>query len=269
MLASLGIGLIPVVSQFVANGAVIGTETRMSEPRKPAVIVVDDDPELRALLCDYLRENGFAPISAADGPGLWQALAVAPEPPAALVLDLMLPGEDGLSLLRRLRTLGDMPVLMLSARGEEMDRIIGLEVGADDYMAKPFNPRELLARLRALMRRHAPGASELAQMFDFGPFRLDTGARMLWRGPRPVALTTAEYDLLEAFVRHPRRGLSRDQLIELIRGIDRDPFDRSIDNRVTRLRRKIEAEPANPRFIRTLRGAGYLFDPDPGPADPP
>ena len=252
----------------------------MAHAPKPAVVVVDDDPELRALLCDYLRENGLVPAPAADGPGLWRALSRLPEPPAAVVLDLMLPGEDGLSLLRRLRARPDLsaelPVLMLSARGEEMDRIIGLEVGADDYMAKPFNPRELLARLRALMRRHAPPPPAAAPEapIAFGPYRLDTGARMLWRGGVEIALTTAEYDLLEAFARHPRRGLSRDRLIELIRGeapdsFERSPFDRSIDNRVTRLRRKIEPDPAHPRFIRTLRGAGYLFDPEPTPEPGP
>ncbi|SOC04700.1 two-component system OmpR family response regulator/two-component system phosphate regulon response regulator OmpR [Rhodobacter sp. JA431] len=241
---------------------------RMSMTRKPAVLVVDDDPELRALLCDYLHENGLAPTPAADGAALWRALGALPEPPAALVLDLMLPGEDGLSLLRRLRAQTDLPVLMLSARGDEMDRIIGLEVGADDYMAKPFNPRELLARLRALMRRRAPAAPESAVQFTFGPFRLDCGARVLWRDGEEITLTTAEYDLLEAFLAHPRRGLSRDQLIELIRGGARDPFDRSIDNRVTRLRRKIEEDPTHPRFIRTLRGAGYLFDPEPGSGGP-
>ncbi len=234
----------------------------MSQTREPSVLVVDDDPELRALLCSYLAENGFAPLGVGDGTAMWRALAKGW--PDVLVLDLMLPGEDGLTLLRRLRGQSELPVLMLSARGEDMDRIIGLEVGADDYMAKPFHPRELLARLRALLRRRAgDGDAMNAERLEFGPFRLDTGARQLWRGAEPVELTTAEYDLLEALARHPGRVLSRDQLIDLIHGEDRDPFDRSIDNRVTRLRRKIETDPAAPQFIRTVRGTGYLFNPGP------
>ncbi|WP_420024546.1 response regulator (plasmid) [Cereibacter azotoformans] len=214
----------------------------MSDTRDPRVLVVDDDPDLRDLLCTYIQSSGFRAESAADGAAMRQSLARGQ--PDALVLDLMLPGEDGLTLLRTIRGQSDLPVLMLSARGDETDRIVGLEVGADDYMAKPFNPRELLARLRALLRRHAPPEDRAAECLCFGAFRLDPGARRLWSEAEAVELTTAEYDLLDAFLRHPNRVLTRDRLIELIRGEDRDPFDRSIDNRVTRLRRRIEADPA-------------------------
>jgi len=180
------------------------------------------------------------------------------------VLDLMLPGEDGLSLTRHLKAQSDVPVLMLSARGEEVDRVIGLEVGADDYLPKPFGPRELLARLRALLRRpHAVAAAVPTTEARpvFGPFQLDTVGHRLLRDGQEVALTSAEYELLATFVAHPGRVLSRDWLIDRLKGYDRDPFDRSIDSRVTRLRRKVETDATHPCYIRTVRGEGYLFNP--------
>jgi len=180
-----------------------------------------------------------------------------------------LPGEDGLSLTRWVRAQSAVPILMLSARGEEMDRVVGLEVGADDYLAKPFGPRELLARLRALLRRGNPVTTQTPAQpahGQFGPFSLDTFGRRLMRGGLEVHLTSAEFDLLAAFVVHANRVLSRDMLVDLLRGYDRDPFDRSIDNRVTRLRRKIEADPTAPAYIRTVRGEGYLFNPHGGPS---
>lgn len=228
----------------------------------PRILVVDDDPDLRDLLTTYLGANGFVVSSAHDGTAMWAALEVAM--PDAIVLDLMLPGEDGLALTRALRVKSPVPILMLSARGEELDRVIGLEVGADDYLAKPFGPRELLARLRALLRRGQTPATESVAAeaaARFGPFSLDTLGHRLWRDGQEVALTSAEYDLLTALVAHPNRVLSRDTLVDMLRGYERDPFDRSIDNRVTRLRRKIELEPASPVFIRTVRGEGYLFNP--------
>ncbi len=237
----------------------------MNTPASPRILVVDDDPDLRELLSTYLGTNGFVVSSAGDGAAMWAQLDHGM--PDAIVMDLMLPGVDGLALTRALRARSSVPILMLSARGEELDRVIGLEVGADDYLAKPFGPRELLARLRALLRR-SPGASEpepkppaTEPLPHFGPYQLDTLSHRLLRDGREVALTSAEYDLLVALVTHPNRVLSRDTLVDMLLGYERDPFDRSIDNRVTRLRRKIEADPAAPTYIRTVRGEGYLFNP--------
>jgi DNA-binding response OmpR family regulator len=225
------------------------------------ILVVDDDPALCELLSDYLGESGFTVATAGDGNAMRRALAHGM--PDAIVLDLMLPGEDGLALARELRSRSEVPIMMLSARGEEIDRVVGLEVGADDYLAKPFSPRELLARLRALLRRsRATGAdAHTGPDYGFGPFQLDTVARRLLRDGAEVRLTGAEFDLLRAMVERPNRVLSRDTLVDLLKGYDRDPFDRSIDIRVTRLRRKIEADPAAPAYIRTVRGEGYLFNP--------
>ncbi len=246
----------------------------MTELMLPRVLVVDDDADLRVLLADYLSASGLGVDTAADGQQMRERMAQAW--PDALVLDLMLPGEDGLTLARELRRHSDVPILMLSARGEEIDRVVGLEVGADDYMAKPFSPRELLARLRALLRRSrmSSGGLEGAKETDrntetsqppsphcFGPFTLDTAALRLMRDGQDQGLTSAEFNLLRALVEHPNRVLSRDTLIQWLKGYDRDAFDRSIDVRVTRLRRKIERDPAHPVYIRTVRGEGYLFNP--------
>lgn len=242
----------------------------MNQPAQPRVLVVDDDPALRELLFDYLSAQGYQVQTVGDGPAMRQALAQ--ERPDVIVMDLMLPGEDGLSLTRGIKAQGDTPVLILSARGEEMDRVIGLEVGADDYLAKPFGPRELLARLRALLRRSQVPAGAAAQgeggaalppaeRWIFGPFQLDAAAHRLLREGQEVPLTSAEYALLAAFCQHPARVLSRDLLVDLLKGHERDAFDRSIDSRVTRLRRKIEDDPAAPLYIRTVRGEGYLFNP--------
>jgi two-component system phosphate regulon response regulator OmpR len=231
----------------------------------PRILIVDDDPALRELLTTYLAANGFVVEAVGDGTAMRAALIEGL--PDAIVLDLMLPGEDGLALTRAVRTQSNVPILMLSARGEEVDRVIGLEVGADDYLAKPFGPRELLARLRALLRRGQPvaGAGKVpAAEQRFGPFALDAAGRRLFRDGIEIHLTSAEFDLLAAFVARPNRVLSRDTLVDLLRGYDRDPFDRSIDIRVTRLRRKIETEPGSPAYIRTVRGEGYLFNPHGG-----
>ncbi len=233
----------------------------MTEVGAPRILVVDDDPGLRSLLEAYLGDSGFAVETAADGSAMWRALAHGM--PDAIVLDLMMPGEDGLSLARRLRGQSNVPILMLSARGEEIDRVVGLEMGADDYLAKPFSPRELLARLRALLRRsqgqaEAPPSSALPA---FGPFQLDVASHRLTRDGVEVKLSTAEFGLLRIFVEHPLRVLSRDLLIDMLKGYERDPFDRSVDTRVTRLRRKIESNPGEPVYIRTVRGEGYLFNP--------
>jgi two-component system OmpR family response regulator/two-component system phosphate regulon response regulator OmpR len=228
----------------------------------PYLLVVDDDPGIRELLSHYLSGQGFEVESAADAGEMDQI--IERRRPDLVVLDLMLPGEDGLSIARRLKAAWKLPIIMLSARGEDVDRIVGLEVGADDYLPKPFNPRELLARIRAVLRRGpetGTEAGEPGRSALFGPFKLDLDAHILSRDGQEISLTAAEYSLLELFVRHPNRVLSRDQLMDLLKGFERDPFDRSIDVRVTRLRRKIEPDPANPIYIRTVWGQGYLFAP--------
>jgi two-component system phosphate regulon response regulator OmpR len=238
----------------------------MSSFPSPHILVVDDDPELRTLLTSYLGANGFTVTGAGDGVAMWTALAQTPAD--AIVLDLMLPGENGLALTRALRAKSSVPILMLSARGEELDRVIGLEVGADDYLAKPFGPRELLARLRALLRRSHTTVAEAGanDALSFGPFTLDTLGHRLLRNGQEVALTSADFELLAVLVAHPNRVLSRDMLFDLMRGYERDAFDRSIDNRVARLRRKIERDTTAPAFIRTIRSEGYLFNPKGEPA---
>jgi len=238
---------------------------QLSQAPQPLVLVVDDDPDLRELLATYLGANGYRVNTVPDGVALRAALAQGPQPDA-IVMDLMLPGEDGLSLTRHVKAHSAVPVLMLSAKGEEMDRVIGLEVGADDYLAKPFGPRELLARLRALLRRPLAPPAPVADASSthnrvFGPFTLDVAGHRLLRSGQELALTTAEFELLDVFTSRPNRVLSRDLLVELLKGFDRDAFDRSMDNRVTRLRRKIEPDPAHPAYIRTVRGEGYLFNP--------
>jgi len=238
----------------------------MTDGALARILVVDDDPGMRSLLEAYLGDSGFEVEAAMDGQAMWQALEQGM--PDAIVLDLMLPGEDGLSLARRLRSQSNVPILMLSARGEQIDRVVGLEMGADDYLAKPFSPRELLARLRALLRR-SQGQAEPpppSGLPAFGSFQLDVASHRLTQGGVEVKLSTAEFALLRIFVEHPLRVLSRDTLIDMLKGYERDPFDRSVDTRVTRLRRKIEPTPGEPVYIRTVRGEGYLFNPRGGEA---
>jgi two-component system OmpR family response regulator len=184
-----------------------------------------------------------------------------------VVLDLMMPGEDGLSLCRGIRGSSSIPIIMLTAMGEDVDRIIGLEVGADDYMAKPFNPRELAARIKAVLRRSngvstGESSDDRANKLAFSDFQLDPSTRSLTRNGSDISLTAGEYDLLIAFVDHPRRVLNRDQLLDMARGRAAVPFDRSIDVQVGRLRRKIEEDPKNPSLIKTVRGGGYMFTPE-------
>jgi two-component system phosphate regulon response regulator OmpR len=227
--------------------------------RPDRILVVDDDPELRRLLSDYLADVGFVVDLAGDGEQMRRAIGRAM--PDAIVMDLMLPGTDGLALTREIRATSTVPILMLSARGEEIDRVVGLEVGADDYLAKPFSPRELLARLRALLRRAQAPVTQPSEGLSFGPYRLDPTARRVLKNGAEVDLSSAEFDLLRVFAERPGRVLSRDVLLDLLKGYERDPFDRTVDIRVGRLRRKIEPDSANPVFIRTVRGEGYLFNP--------
>ena len=226
------------------------------------LLVVDDDWETRELLSGYLGKQGFEVATVENGRAMdaWLAMHTTD----LVILDLMLPGEDGLSIARRLGSEHKLPIVMISARGEELDRIVGLEVGADDYLPKPFNPRELLARVRAVLRRSVPGKKHEAASgghFEFGLFRFDPEKRVLYRESAEVDLHRAEFDLLDVFVRHPNHVLSRDFIMDCLRGSCRDPLDRSIDVRVTRLRHKIEANPADPHYIRTVWGVGYQFTP--------
>jgi len=235
---------------------------------QPHILVVDDDREIRDLIARYLRQHGFRVHDAADGVQMRRALVDWAFD--LVILDLMLPGEDGLSLCRRLRADSDIPVIMLTAIGEETDRIVGLEMGADDYIAKPFNPRELLARIKAVLRRAnsqtgpAPEADATAgSALVFASWRFDPTARELV-SPKGVLtpLSAGEFELLLTFATHPRRVLSREQLLDMARGRAALPFDRSIDVQVSRLRRKIEQDPARPALITTVRGGGYMFSAD-------
>ncbi len=236
----------------------------MSE-KQSLIYVVDDDAGIRESLSEYLAAQGFSVRVAGGGTELDLLMEAAR--PELLVLDLMMPGEDGLSIARRIKGLpGSPPIIMLSAKGEDIDRIVGLEVGADDYLAKPFNPRELLARIRAVMRRGAAPGQETAsetprRIVEFGEFRVDLDARAFSCNGEDIGLTSGEFSLLEILVTHPNRALSRDWLMDQLRGFERDPFDRSIDVRVNRLRKKIEVDPASPRYIKTVWGQGYLFAP--------
>ena len=223
------------------------------------ILIVDDDFELGDMLCRYLVQHGLAAATVPDGVAMdaWLSINTA----ELLVLDLMLPGEDGLSIARRLA--GKLPFIVLSARAEETDRIVGLELGADDYLTKPFNPRELLARIRAVLRRNARQHDQdvATTTYTFGSFQLNPDSHMLIRDGVEVELTTAEFTLLKVLVLHPNRVLSRDMLVNLAHDLDRIPFDRSIDVRIARLRKKIEITPDNPQYIRTVWGSGYLFAP--------
>jgi len=229
------------------------------------VLVVDDDARLRSLLERYLTEQNFIVRVAQDSDQMDRLLTR--ENFHLMVLDLMLPGEDGLSICKRLRNEGNnIPVIMLTAKGDEVDRIIGLELGADDYLAKPFNPRELLARIRGVLRRRgseAPGApSQEDQEVEFGEFRLNLGTREMFHGDTSMPLTSGEFAVLKALVTHARQPLSRDKLMHLARGRDYSALERSIDVQVSRLRRMLEEDPTKPRYIQTVWGLGYVFVPD-------
>jgi len=237
----------------------------MAEP-KLKIIVVDDDARLRDLLNRYLTEQGYAVRAVHDATEMNRQLGR--ERYDLMILDLMLPGEDGLSICRRLRGAGEgMPIIMLTAKGDDVDRIVGLEVGADDYLPKPFNPRELVARIQAVLRRRPPAGPPGAptaevQVVEFGAFRFNLAARSLTKNGQDVSLTTGEYALLKVLVQHPRSPLSRDKLMELARGREFGAFDRSIDVQISRLRKLIEPDPAKPAFIQTVWGFGYVFNPD-------
>ena len=234
------------------------------------IVIVDDDQRIREMLAEYLGDEGFEVSLAENGEQLRATMAAAEID--LVLLDQVIPGEDGLTLLRHLRRHSSVPVIMITGKGEMLDRIVGLEVGADDYIAKPFHLREVLARIRAVLRRSVPASSPDAEIagsdteagpLAFAGWTLDPRRREL-RNARgeEVELTTGEFNLLLVFVRAPNRPLNRDQLMDKLRGRDWSPFDRSIDTQVGRLRKKIEADPKNPALIKTVRGVGYVFTPE-------
>jgi len=248
----------PALSRIVQ-----ATHTSTAAPARLAhLLVVDDDPDIAALVVRYFSAQGFRVSVAAEGASMRQLLAA--ESVDLVLLDLGLPGEDGFELTRYLRSSWQGPVIIVTGRGESVDRVVGLELGADDYVTKPFDLRELLARVRSVLRRVAErasaGASESGTAFAFAGFRLDAAARELRDAhQRVVELTSGEYDLLKILVDHPNRVLSRDDLMTRLHGRDAGPYDRAIDVQISRLRRKIEIDPARPEIIKSVRGAGYLF----------
>jgi two-component system OmpR family response regulator len=239
-------------------------QTRQMPTVPPNILVVEDDRETRTLIAKYLRNNACNVTTANDGREMSRMMA--DNRVDLIILDVMLPGEDGLSLCRKLRSQSQVPIIMLTARGEDLDRILGLEMGADDYLAKPFNPRELLARINAVLRRQAAAHTASAVMgataLTFQGWRIDFRLREL-RNPTGarVAMTSAEFDLLRAFCERPGRVLSRDNLLDLTQGRSSGSFERSIDVLVSRIRRKIEADPQDTAMIKTVRSGGYLFTP--------
>ena len=234
--------------------------------QKRKILIVDDDARLRDLLLRYLGEQGFAVQAAPNGQ--FMDKLIDRELFDLIVLDLMMPQEDGLSICRRLRAAGNTtPIIMLTAKGEEVDRIVGLEMGADDYLPKPFNPRELVARITAVLRRvteAGPPASPAGEneTVSFGPYALNLATRSMTKDGANMTLTSGEFSVLKVLVRHPRKPLSRDKLMELARGREYDVFDRAIDVQISRLRKLLEPDPATPRYIQTVWGFGYVFVPD-------
>ncbi|SJN57366.1 Transcriptional regulatory protein OmpR [Vibrio ruber DSM 16370] len=229
------------------------------------ILVVDDDARLRSLLERYLSDQGYHVRSVANSEQMNRLLAR--ENFHLMVLDLMLPGEDGLSICHRLRQSNNqLPILMLTAKGDEEDRITGLEQGADDYLPKPFNPRELLARIKAVLRRQVnelPGAPSAEEtLIEFGEFRLNLGTREMFRGDEVMPLTSGEFAVLKVLVSNPREPMSRDKLMNMARGREYSAMERSIDVQISRLRRMLEVDPAKPRYIQTVWGLGYVFVPD-------
>lgn len=225
-----------------------------------SILIVEDDREVGDLVKGFLSREGFEPRLARSGAEM--DLALSERVADLIVLDLMLPGENGLSICRRLRAKSAVPILILTAKGDDIDRIIGLELGADDYMAKPFNPRELVARIRSILRRTLPASNVIAEVGErvsFADFVLDLGARRLFHGGTEIQISTGDFDLLSVLVHHPQRLLSREQLMDMTKGRSWEVFDRSIDVAMSRLRRKIEEDAAHPMIIRTVRNAGYML----------
>lgn len=239
------------------------------------ILVVDDDRRIRDMLCLYLEEEGFNVAAAEDGDAMRRHMAE--NPVDLILLDLVMPGTDGLTLSRELRAESDIPIIILTGKGEPIDRVVGLEVGADDYITKPFHLREVLARVRTVLRRSAPqqvtqpqAQSNQSQSdsvsgnerLQFAGWRLDLVKReLLDPSGAETPLTTGEFNLLSAFAQRPNRPLDRDQIMDVVKGQDWQPFDRSIDTQIGRLRKKLETDPKNPQLIKTVRGVGYIFTP--------
>lgn len=234
------------------------------------ILVVDDDDRIRHLIERYLKEEGFAVSTAQDAASMNKKLAR--EQVDLIILDVMLPGEDGISICKRLQAEQDSPpILMLSAKGEDLDRITGLETGADDYLAKPFNTRELLARIKAILRRNPkdlPGSpTKNNEIITFGCFSINLGERTLHKANEAIPLSTGEFSVMKALLTHPRKTLSREQLMAIARGREYSAYDRTIDTQISRLRKIFETDPTRPRYIQTVWGAGYVFIPEGGNAD--
>ncbi len=235
----------------------------MGEEIKQLVVLVDDDQKLRDLTARYLKDQGLFVETVSNGAELDKILDS--KKISLIVLDLMMPGESGLNICQRLRVNNvNIPIIMLTAKGDEVDRIVGLEMGADDYLPKPFNPRELLARINAILRRQDKSVAKTNNVIKFGEFEFDSTARSLKKNGKDIPITTGEYDLLKVFTDRPNQPLSRDQLMQLSKGKELDVFDRSIDVQISRLRKIIEIDPNKPMYLQTKWGFGYIFNPDGG-----
>ena len=243
--------------------------SRPGQPAATHILVVDDDPRIRQMLTRYFEDEGFRVRAVESGRAMFDA--ISREPADLVLLDLVMPGEDGLAVARELRARSEIGIIMLTGRSDIVDRVVGLEVGADDYVAKPFHLREVLARVKSVLRRLRPAVAPMQDCASadaegklrFEGWCLDRQRRELTAPDgRVVPLTTGDFELLEAFATHPARVLNRDRLMDLTKGRDWEAFDRSIDNQVSRLRKKIEADPHNPVLIKSVRGVGYIFTPD-------
>jgi two-component system phosphate regulon response regulator OmpR len=226
------------------------------------VLIVDDDEKLQKLLKEYLENNGFRILTLLDGSRV--SKTIRSESPDLVILDIMLPGKDGLEILKEIRREFDLPVIMLTAKGEDTDRIVGLELGGDDYLSKPFNPRELLARIKAILRRAGSGIASDPEagkrlVIKAGGLTLNTARQAVSTEKREIELSSTEYRILEVLMKNPNTVLSRDQLMTLARGRDFMAFDRSIDVHISKLRAKLEPDPQSPRKIKTIWGSGYMF----------
>ena len=239
------------------------TQTKAMATNPASILIVDDDPKIRDLTTQYLIDQGLN-VYAANG-GKEMDNFIASHPVNLIILDLMMPEESGLAICQRLRGAGNFtPIIILTAKGDEIDRIVGLEMGADDYVSKPFNPRELLARINAVLRRNELKQSQNAmpETLSFGPFIFNSDSRSLTKNGTPISITSGEFELLKVFIDHPRQPLSRDQIMQLAKGRELDVFDRSIDVQISRLRKILEEDPTSPKFLQTMWGFGYIFVPD-------